>query len=322
MLSERNPQVSFPQALMDRKAISATPDTGLNVPRDQVQMSASMMQKVGADGKIEAILSEEPIRRETGPVSAGALVSDLSMKRGEAAPVKHRSDQGEPWRFLRTGQMPIDIGEETSRFSQSNLAPEPMKGAVSQASYSAFFQSKTLAGERKIPESEGMMQVPEGDFPPITDRGVAIGRDPSGAVRAFGATFASDSQQGIAVIRQVSEAIRLTPGGAIDVALSPEELGSIKLRLIGHEGQMNVVVQAERLETLDLMRRHIESLSQEFRAIGYGDVSFSFQSGGGGEQKPPKQERAIVWTHEDMPISDSAERQAGHMLRSGLDIRV
>ena len=38
---------------------------------------------------------------------------------------------------------------------------------------------------------------------------------------------------------------------------------------------------AERAETTELLRRHIEILSQEFQALGYSDISFNF--GGGGD---------------------------------------
>ena len=45
---------------------------------------------------------------------------------------------------------------------------------------------------------------------------------------------------------------------------------------------------AERPETLDLMRRHIDQLIQEFHALGFGDVRFSFsqnnESDGGGAE--------------------------------------
>ncbi len=37
---------------------------------------------------------------------------------------------------------------------------------------------------------------------------------------------------------------------------------------------------ADRPETLELMRRHIDILAQEFRDIGYGSAEFSFGQGG------------------------------------------
>ncbi|MDV4144724.1 flagellar hook-length control protein FliK [Shimia sp. FJ5] len=133
----------------------------------------------------------------------------------------------------------------------------------------------------------------------------------------------AEHPQALSVVRQVSEAIRLTPGNGIDIALRPEELGSVRLSLSGQEGQMSVVVQAERPETLDLMRRHIDSLSQEFRAIGYGDVSFSFQSGGDSARDEQDGEPGTVAVIEEMPSDDTRGEASGSIAkRSGLDMRI
>ncbi|MFC6582188.1 flagellar hook-length control protein FliK [Sulfitobacter aestuariivivens] len=50
-----------------------------------------------------------------------------------------------------------------------------------------------------------------------------------------------------------------------------------------------VTLLTERPETLDLMRRHIDQLGQEFRALGYEDVTFSFANKGG-DRHPKGQE--------------------------------
>lgn len=66
----------------------------------------------------------------------------------------------------------------------------------------------------------------------------------------------------------------------IELTLSPEELGRVRM-VIHHDAQvMNVTIHAERPETLDLMRRHAEVLAQEFRAQGYGGTAFAFTGGG------------------------------------------
>lgn len=72
----------------------------------------------------------------------------------------------------------------------------------------------------------------------------------------------------------------------IDVSLSPEELGHVRLRLAHGEAGLSVTITADRPETLDLLRRNIETLARDFQDIGYGDVNFSF-----GDQ--PRQERPI-----------------------------
>jgi len=39
---------------------------------------------------------------------------------------------------------------------------------------------------------------------------------------------------------------------------------------------ISVLITAERPETLDLMRRHIDQLAEEFRSLGYEDIGFEF----------------------------------------------
>ncbi|MCE5974045.1 flagellar hook-length control protein FliK [Sinirhodobacter sp. WL0062] len=91
----------------------------------------------------------------------------------------------------------------------------------------------------------------------------------------------------VQVSRQLAEAVGEQREGAVEVALAPEELGKVKLRLQAHDGVMNVSIQAERAETLDLMRRHADLLAREFRDLGFRDVAFSFADHSGQRSAPP-----------------------------------
>ncbi|MDG1863881.1 MAG: flagellar hook-length control protein FliK [Yoonia sp.] len=72
--------------------------------------------------------------------------------------------------------------------------------------------------------------------------------------------------------------------GTTEIALSPDELGKVTLTMKTVEGSVTMLISAERPETQDLMRRHIETLGQEFRSLGFTDISFSFQGQGRGGQ--------------------------------------
>jgi hypothetical protein len=77
---------------------------------------------------------------------------------------------------------------------------------------------------------------------------------------------------------QVSEVAKQLPDGPIEITLSPEELGKVKLTFqVSETGAMNVVVAAERPETLELMRRNSDMLLQDFQDLGYENSSFEFQ---------------------------------------------
>lgn len=66
-----------------------------------------------------------------------------------------------------------------------------------------------------------------------------------------------------------------TPGTS-EILLQPEELGRVRMSLTLQDGVMAVAIQAERPETLDLMRRHIDQLAQTYRDMGFENMSFSF----------------------------------------------
>ena len=68
-------------------------------------------------------------------------------------------------------------------------------------------------------------------------------------------------------------------GRVTEIALNPEELGRVRLRMTSVDQSITLQILAERPETNDLLRRHIEVLAQEFRALGYDSISFSFGGG-------------------------------------------
>jgi flagellar hook-length control protein FliK len=78
------------------------------------------------------------------------------------------------------------------------------------------------------------------------------------------------------VSRQIATAVAQMPDQPVEIALSPEELGKVRLILHASEHSMIVTVQAERPETLDLMRRNINMLAADMRDLGYSELSFSF----------------------------------------------
>lgn len=120
-------------------------------------------------------------------------------------------------------------------------------------------------------------------------------------------------------MRQIAENLQKMSDGRVEIRLSPEELGSVRLQLHQGESGLTVTVQAERPETLDLMRRNIDQLARDLADAGYGEASFSFdQQGqeGQGTAHDPNSE----------PLADLDEMIASQSqmvpLSDGLDIRV
>lgn len=98
-------------------------------------------------------------------------------------------------------------------------------------------------------------------------------------------------------------------GGAekpVEILLNPTELGRVKISMASIDGTMTVSVIADRPETLDLMRRHINVLAQEFLDIGYGQADFAFgqndpQNGADSDQYTPGSPQMARQADEAMP---------------------
>ncbi|NNE78673.1 MAG: flagellar hook-length control protein FliK [Silicimonas sp.] len=88
------------------------------------------------------------------------------------------------------------------------------------------------------------------------------------------------------VVSQLIQAARSAVDGMIEVRLSPEELGRVRLAMTSGDLGMSVQVTAERPETLELIRRNIELLAAELQDMGFADLSFSFGKEGGSENSP------------------------------------
>jgi flagellar hook-length control protein FliK len=76
--------------------------------------------------------------------------------------------------------------------------------------------------------------------------------------------------------------------GPIEVLLNPAELGHLRFEIHQKGEHVQVVLTAERPETLDLLRRNGEQLATEFRNAGFSGASLSFgQWGRSSDGQPP-----------------------------------
>jgi hypothetical protein len=64
--------------------------------------------------------------------------------------------------------------------------------------------------------------------------------------------------------------------GQLDLALSPEELGRVRLTMVTDGDTIRIMLQAERPETTELLRRHTEAFSAELQLAGFAGATFSF----------------------------------------------
>lgn len=90
------------------------------------------------------------------------------------------------------------------------------------------------------------------------------------------------------IAHQLSASLHHVHGRSVEITLSPDELGRVTISLHSDRDRLNVVLTAERPETLDLMRGNIDQLAQEFGDLGYADLSFAFAGSGGGNRSDPE----------------------------------
>ncbi len=83
-----------------------------------------------------------------------------------------------------------------------------------------------------------------------------------------------------AILAQLQAALPKANGEATEILLNPEELGRVRMTLSGGDGVGSVLLQVERPETLDLIRRNIEQMRAELAEAGWDSVTFNFAQGG------------------------------------------
>lgn len=125
--------------------------------------------------------------------------------------------------------------------------------------------------------------------------------------------------------RQMAEALQKLPDKPVELALSPEELGRVKLSISAAETAITVNVLAERPETLELMRRHIEQLAREFQALGYDNIRFAFaegQDGRAGKDETAGRRDHFAAVGPDALAEPSAEIPIELGSSNGVDLRL
>jgi Flagellar hook-length control protein FliK len=124
--------------------------------------------------------------------------------------------------------------------------------------------------------------------------------------------------------------------GSIELALSPDELGHVRVTMQAdatNPDRMIVMLNFERPETLDLFRRHADLLAEALKDAGYAGADLNFgQSGAGGWGDAPAETGAETGLGADASArfdaptrpgqEDSARALAGLALSGSLDLRM
>ena len=203
--------------------------------------------------------------------------------------------------------------------SQSISSPKPTDG--------------TLTAPNNSLESVAVLTA-SGDAVDSALGGIDAGR----AVRSeasqpfFSRTAAMAPQQQAASIgAQIADVARQGQPGQIELRLNPEELGRLKMTFEGNETSMIVTIAAERPETSELMRRHIEQLAREMAASGFENVQFQFaqEQSADGQTTDENTHHGHNSSKDPAPSSDTSptsSKTTAHgpspIIGAGLDLRI
>jgi hypothetical protein len=222
--------------------------------------------------------------------------------------------------------------EETLPIPRSRAA-----GAVPQDRFTTVAGVAPLSPGPIIP-GDGASDPAE--VPPATDLELApLGWTSAGQPFLSGSPGAGPVPAGAIphLAAQIAGSLHQLPGGAVEIALSPDELGNLKLKLQADpQDPERMIVQLvfDRPETMDLFRRHGDQLADAIRAAGYADARLDFGQSGTGPDGGAGQ--GLTDGRKDgsgAPVPSESERRPGRPMpdqpfpvrraeSAGLDLRL
>lgn len=219
-----------------------------------------------------------------------------------------------------TGAAPDDGGNrrraDPPRLLATDAAPKPAPPALAQAQPPAVAIAQVAAGpQHDVVEKN--LSITEGELiisPAPAERQMPV----ASAQGSASVSAAPESARNAAT--QIAAAIAGNEGKTTEILLNPEELGRVRLSMAVDDNAIVLNVSAERSETQDLLRRHMDQLAQEFRDLGYASISFTF-----GEQKDEAQ--TAFSQPDETPEPEILEVTArsntdADQTTSGLDLRI
>lgn len=147
---------------------------------------------------------------------------------------------------------------------------------------------------------------------------------PAGQIHAAGQTSPSLPQ----LASQITAALVSRPDGQVEISLSPDELGHLRLTLQPDSKDPDRVVVTlvfDRPDTLDLFRRNADQLADALRAAGYEAADLSFgHSGGQGPRTdhPAESGQDSGATDSGQTLTAEASPSRGHAPDGTLDLRL
>ncbi|SIO13176.1 flagellar hook-length control protein FliK [Vannielia litorea] len=322
-----------PQAVIQGQAVAGAPEPPA-APKTGMRdggASPTLAPPVVRDGRPVPEQEDPPLRFvEADPARAPAAEGQaLPPDKAAPGPMLPRSDAG-----LRTDRAQTVKRAGIREMAPPEARPRPPTHALETAREAEPAPAQGAAAATSPaptpPRAAAIVPMPEAEVAAI--QGVTEPRGATVAPQAAGPA-APPGQTAVAqqVAVQIGQIARPLPDGPIELSLHPEELGRLKLSFSGAEAGLHVVIAAERPETLDLLRRHIDVLAQEMRRLGAEGAQFSFLGGNATfadrHRGSGAQGRSLGWAGDGSPGSPApmeatAPRPMLRLGDAGLDLRL
>ncbi len=239
------------QAKVDPNHVQPAAVSGVATSLQMHAMSASPPKQrveVPAAAPVPTIPPNEPFTQEAAPpdLRPTALNSDATGER----PIS------ETPRVTGADAVPSRSGAGAAPTLTSNLQQLGTSPA-------ATFMSTTFAGMDVAMETTAL--------PDLGLNATSPSAQTTAPTFGLGAAPASTPATAQLVAHQIAAALsdgRSEAGGPVELTLDPPELGRLRMQVTDIAGVMTLTIHADRPETADLMRRHLDLLAQEFSEAG------------------------------------------------------
>lgn len=195
--------------------------------------------------------------------------------------------------------------------------PPPVAGVIDKPASPASPWLQPSAG---VEHSVAMPPAPSPDAGSIVGPGPGENPDVPSALPA-----ASPPRPAEPLTTQVASLIVHRAEDRAELLLEPAELGRMRFEITHRGDGVQILLSAERPETLDLLRRNAEQLTGEFRAMGFGSADLGFGSWGGGQTRtevPHRAETAVVADPDPATLPHPPVARALTTASGGLDLRL
>ncbi|SOC06743.1 flagellar hook-length control protein FliK [Rhodobacter maris] len=295
MMSEEALQTTPAEKSPEAARLSSRPVARGSLAESRFDAVVAAASSAGAGTEDPAVADAD--NRATGgnsqPVAAASAVSSpataapAAAAPGTAVAAPETASDGEQKQERNRREERIERAESRADIRPDGRGTEHVATARGSETGQSGTQGRPPASETTIAstsETAAAGSVEAGDsFLSVTglDRSLRTGGAEMTQPSASGANAANSAHH---IARQLAQAIPATADQPVEISLSPEELGKVRMTLHSSDTGITVSVHAERPETLDLMRRNIDSLARDFRDMGYSDISFDFANQSGGQQ--------------------------------------